>query len=318
MSDRTAWQRIRSCGVCGGVALSHFMARYVDGSSLDRCLGCDVVLLNPRPGPEEVAAWYKEAYFTGSSTVTMGTNHLAMTEAALRHGTEPFRQLARRVPLRRQRLLEVGCGMGAFLLQCRDAGAEVTGLDVSHFAARRLATSYGVHCLIGSVESLSPPKQPFDIVAFVDVVEHVLSPRSFLRALHTFLSQSGVVYGVLPNLDSIRHYGAHWAGLARHPEHLYYFGATSLRNLLTLSGFELIGLWTYGEPSGDPTPAHAPHRSPLIRLTDALRRVRPLASAVRGGRAALRRLSQVERQRQARYRQGLGHDLYFLARKPRT
>jgi 2-polyprenyl-3-methyl-5-hydroxy-6-metoxy-1,4-benzoquinol methylase len=315
MSPPDSWQRIEACGVCGHTDLVHVMTRGVDGSTLDRCRGCSVALLNPRPSADQVRAWYDEAYFTGRSSVTMGPDHLDLADAAVRHGTEPFRQLSQRLALKGCRLLEVGCGAGAFLLQCRSAGADVTGLDVSAFAVHRLAERYGVPAVVGTVESTSLAEGSFDIVAFVDVLEHVLSPRAFMEGVRRLLSGSGVIFGVLPNLDCVEHYGRRWAGLERHPEHLYYFGAQALRNLLEACGLRTIEVWTYGEPATDPGPARLAAQGPGQGWRDVLRRVRLLRGVVRAGRTALRRLSRAERERQRRYRQGLGHDLYFLASK---
>jgi SAM-dependent methyltransferase len=287
MRNQGGWLAVQACNICGSSALAHAMKRGVDGATLDRCGVCGVVFLNPRPPEDWVRSWYDEAYFSGASAVSMGTGYIAQVEAGVRHGTEPFRQLSRKLRLTDLRLLEVGCGGGAFLLQCRDAGADVTGLDVSEYAAQRLAERYHVRTAVGTIESLDPPTSPYDIVAFVDVLEHVTSPKAFMEGIRRVLSDSGHLFGVLPNLDSVAHYGRQWAGLERHPEHLYY-------------------------PHGQPRSVRRPSA-----WKGTLRRLRPLTHFVRWARCGIGRLSRAERERQTRYRAGLGHDLFFLAVKSR-
>src|SRR5258708_30609366 len=154
--------------------------RSVDGRALDRCSNCGLVFLNPQPRASVIASWYGEGYFTTDTDVALGVQHREFAEAGMLHGTETFFQLSRRRRLRGLRVLEVGCGGGAFMSQCAKAGAIITGLEISEFAAERLRSTYGFDVHQGTVESNRFPDRSFNVVAFTDVLEHVQSPRNFL------------------------------------------------------------------------------------------------------------------------------------------
>ena len=126
------------------------------------------------------------------------------------------------------------------------------------------------------------------------------------------------MYGVLPNLDCVQYYGSDWAGFRYHAEHLYYLGKKQVELYLTQSGFRPRETWSFGEPwepsIGDPFAENRPGvAGHSIRKT--LRAVPGLLPAVRAARSALSGMNKGFRARRARYRAGLGHDLYFLAEK---
>jgi SAM-dependent methyltransferase len=282
-------------------------------------------MINPLPDAQSIQAWYGSEYFTTNRAAGMGAEYLDESEAGMRQGTENFRQFSGRVRLRGRRLLEIGCGGGAFLVQCRRAGAEVAGLELSPFAAQRLIEKYGLDVRVGVAEAAPFEPGAFDIVAFNDVMEHVLSPSAFVKGIHTLLKPGGQVFGLLPNLDCTAHYGPTWAGFRLHAEHLYYFGRSQLERCLKQAGFEVQEIWTWGEPwepaaprasAEDKTTAKPQPTGPIAMLRSAL------TSLVKRNRIAYQAAGRVRewlvpevRKRHSRYRAGQGHDLYFLATK---
>lgn len=307
------WEAVQHCDLCRGRRFEHAFDRGVDGARLQKCATCGLVFLDPRPLPDEVARWYDSSYFTGEGPISLGDQYLENADAGIRHGTEPFFQLSRRVPLKGRRLLEVGVGGGAFLVQCRQAGAEVVGLEISSFAAERVRAEYGIEVHVGSPEASTLPADGFDVVTFTDVLEHVLSPTDFLQGLTRFLRPGGLLFGLVPNLDAVGHYGQQWSGLTHHSEHLYYYRRGTLEALLRKVSLEPLECWSHGEPATDPakgrpTAPGASWRARIRTVPGALQTVRFLR---RWGRM----LRAEERARRSRYARGLGHDLYVLAIK---
>ena len=105
------------------------------------------------------------------------------------------------------RLLEVGCGSGAFLRNARnDIGLHGEGIDlnVDVIAA---AQREGIRVRGGTVEEFARelPGQ-YDVVCSFQVLEHVTRPGEFLNACCTLLKPGGRLLLGLPNANSFLQY----------------------------------------------------------------------------------------------------------------
>lgn len=153
------------------------------------------------------------------------------------------------LPLQVGRLLDVGCGHGAFGALVKERlHAEVQGIElypeVAQVAAGRLDR---VHCGDALTMLAQTPLAYFDCVTFNDVLEHLVDPAALLRAVRQHLSPGGVVVASLPN---VRHYAvladlllrgdwdyADYGVLDR--THLRFFTHKSIRKLFAETGYEL-------------------------------------------------------------------------------
>jgi SAM-dependent methyltransferase len=77
-------------------------------------------------------------------------------------------------------VLDLGCGSGGFARAAADRGAQVTGvdLDAEAVALAAAAVPEGTF-LVRSAQD--PPRGPFDVVAAVQLLEHVRDPVAVLR-----------------------------------------------------------------------------------------------------------------------------------------
>src|SRR3954469_6417540 len=79
------------------------------------------------------------------------------------------------------RLLDLGCGTGLLARAAADRGARVTGLDADPAAVARAAAEVPEGSFtVGTAEH--PPSSPFDVVAAVQLLEHVPDPVAVLSA----------------------------------------------------------------------------------------------------------------------------------------
>ena len=98
------------CPLCGGDRLSYLFAHA--GTPIVRCERCGLVLRNPQPSDEELAAIYTSGYFLGDTGQGSETNRLKRETAA---GYLNEIEAATGRPPRGMRLLEVGPGLGTLL-----------------------------------------------------------------------------------------------------------------------------------------------------------------------------------------------------------
>ena len=101
------------------------------------------------------------------------------------------------------RVLDVGCATGDVASVLNDAGCHVWGIELDP-AAATLARAHCEDVLVGDVENLRLTEhfesQSFDVVLFLDVLEHLVDPVGALRAISPLLAASGRVIASIPNV----------------------------------------------------------------------------------------------------------------------
>lgn len=104
-------------------------------------------------------------------------------------------------PLSGKSALDVGCGAGLLCEPLARLGAQVTGIDAApenvavasrHAAGEGLEIDYRS----GEIEGL---EGRFDLVTSMEVVEHVVDPAGFVRALSDRLAEGGLMILSTPN-----------------------------------------------------------------------------------------------------------------------
>ena len=107
----------------------------------------------------------------------------------------------------RQRILEIGCGSGAFMTLAREeAGLFIEGLEQNAEAISE-ATRCGLRVRKATVEDVAKQSPSmYDAVCSFQVFEHVAKPKEFLDACCTLLRPGGLLVLGVPNQDSyVRH-----------------------------------------------------------------------------------------------------------------
>ena len=234
-----------------------------------QCTTCATAYLNPRPTPSTIGLAYKN-YFTheeepnfepmtfkaklrrslangyrnsqygtqdhpanplGYLTINLIPNTKATLDAGMRHLPKIKTT---------KRLLDMGCGNGNFLLRARSAGWDTVGLDFDPKAVET-AQSHGLNVQLGSVNTLNPAEEQFDVITMSHVIEHVHKPIEVLSACYELLKPGGFLWLETPNIESQGHqiYGSAWRGLEP-PRHLVLFTLESLKNALNKAGFTKI------------------------------------------------------------------------------
>ncbi len=158
-------------------------------------------------------------------------------------------------PSKEARILEIGCGMGGFLLCCRQLGyTSVTGIDVSppQVELCRRQGFAEVECAdaLGYLEGTG---DTFDLVAMSDVLEHLPKPDVIptLEAIFRRLRPGGRVLLKVPNLSNPLNLRSRYVDFT----HETGFTLESAQQVLRVAGFSVV------EIGG----AFRPHRRLLAR-----------------------------------------------------
>lgn len=153
-------------------------------------------------------------------------------------------------------LLDIGCGPGLFLEQAEKRGWHVSGIEPSAWAIKWSRKELGdLHIQHGDYTVLNTMDEgSVDVITAFDVIEHVLDPVDFLRAIHRVLKPGGMLILTTPKLDSLlsRLMGKHWYCIF--PAHIHYFTSSSFKRLFSDTGFSqelskrhirYLGLWYF-------------------------------------------------------------------------
>jgi SAM-dependent methyltransferase len=141
------------------------------------------------------------------------------------------------------RLLDVGCATGQLLALFKESGfRNVTGLDPSPVCVDVGRRMFDIRILTGTLADAARIKdneQRYDCIILIGVLEHVRDLRASLEAVRGLLSPDGLVYIEVP--DSTGFAGRPDAPFQEFStEHINYFSATSLTNLMNRFGFSVI------------------------------------------------------------------------------
>jgi len=164
-----------------------------------------------------------------------------------------------------QRVLDVGCGSGFYTTQFRDLGNRMAATDIT-LEGVHAVVQMGIPVTLSDVEKGLPfADGSFDMVTFIEVVEHLLRPDQALREIHRVLRPGGLLLLTTPNyahwvLRVLYLFGVLPVGLRSRPytgfssrhqaenippwldPHIRLFSPRSLRDYLDQGGFELLKL----------------------------------------------------------------------------
>ncbi len=146
------------------------------------------------------------------------------------------------------RILDAGCGNGFIAAQLAALGHHLTGVDTSADGIQVARAAYPDVCYaVASVyDNLSSfmPSEGWDVIVSSEVIEHLYSPRAFLRNMHTHLRPGGSIvlttpyHGYFKNLAISllngwdKHFTVDWED-----GHIKFFSPISLTRMLREAGF---------------------------------------------------------------------------------
>jgi len=222
------------CPVCGADNNKIFVKK--NGHILRVCKVCRLIFVWPIPkNLEEI---YKKEYFKGSEKKDFGyTNYDEDKEPMKNIFIFYLKKFKRLVSGRR--IFDIGAATGYFLDLARDRGWQTAGVEISKYASD--IAKFKKHEIYNNSSLGDFHQHKFDVVTMWDVLEHLQSPKEYLKNVNKILNQGGVL--AINTVDA----GSWWAKLfgkkwhqLNPPEHLFYFSKNNLKLLLKNSGFKVL------------------------------------------------------------------------------
>ncbi|MFA0743163.1 MAG: hypothetical protein DFNUSKGM_003296 [Candidatus Fervidibacter sacchari] len=129
-------------------------------------------------------------------------------------------------------ILDLGCGTGGSFSLLRNFGT-VVGLDVSPLALKFAKEKGMKHLVLGSAENLPFADNCFDIVAVLDVLEHLDDDCQALREIWRVLKPNGVIVFTVPAFMSL--WSVHDIALAHRRRYLW----SEIHDKVVQAGFQV-------------------------------------------------------------------------------
>lgn len=292
-----------SCPVCGGSEFLLGRLAYDDryghpGSFyLSECGQCGHLMTLPRLTEQDLPNLYGTFYPRKS----LSPESIAEQAGAVRRpfsrlrrwwmGTDNQGQYTARPG---EKVLDIGCGSGASLLEAQALGAQAYGVEADP-NVEHLAGALGLRIHQGNIGDRPFPELAFDLIVLNQVIEHIPEPDKAMMQVADRLAPGGRIVMVFPNRNSIwcRVMGARWINW-HIPYHLHHFDRRSFERMARRCGLDIIrsrtitpNIWTllqlranrYQPQLGRPSPIWAVAEKPAS--VSSIRKVNPLRTLLR-------------------------------------
>lgn len=239
------------CPVCEETRPESFRVWFDGYVKLYRCLTCGFVSQFPGPGASTVVTDYENT--SSLNFVDRGLEFLHPERRSV------LQDIVARIARTKSsgRLLDVGCGDGHFLCLCSEKGFTGYGAESGKLLSAYAASKSGAQVTCGAYSKDMFPEHHFDVITFLQVLEHMPAPIAALEAAHYHLRPEGILVIEVPSIHSPHFLAYQWTGIKRFVKppygviypHCGYYSPRSLTTLTDRCGFTKLclvtGRWQY-------------------------------------------------------------------------
>lgn len=144
------------------------------------------------------------------------------------------------------RVVELGCAHGSFVGMMTRAGYTASGVEMSPWIVNYAREAFGIDVQVGPVERLSLVPGSLDVIAMMDVMEHLADPVSTMRHCLDLLKPEGFLLVQMPNFEEERSFdelvstNAPFLQQLKSDEHLYLYSQRATGEFFRRLGAQYI------------------------------------------------------------------------------
>ena len=230
---------------CGNSNLLPFSPDYL------RCGDCETLLLAQMPDPSELLVRNDQKDFYGQSYYEshLPSQYAYPSLTARARADLPERGLFWLRTILRYKLppatvLEMGSAHGGFVALLRWAGYKATGLELSPWLVEFAKKTFRIPVLLGPVEKQTLDKESLDVIALMDVLEHLADPIETMNHCLSLLKSDGILVIQTPRYpegkghEEMLAQGDPFLEQLKATEHLYLFSPKSIVSFFRGLGME--------------------------------------------------------------------------------
>jgi len=203
-----------------------------------KCSSCGLIFISPRPAFNEIINRYTQR----------NDNILAQSLTSLEFGKRLYAKHNLSIICRfikKGYLLEIGAGAGFFLDEARKKGFDSSGIEINRSKANFIRSKLGIPCEDHPLGNSSYEGKIFDVIYHCDVISHFYDPISEFQKINNKLNKNGLVVFETGNVGDVKEKYYKLFDKFQYPDHLFFFSEKNLKELLRLTGFELIKIYRY-------------------------------------------------------------------------
>ena len=238
MSDTISSDRCMLCG--SGDEYHHVFAEVEEGGislTFQQCSRCGLVYQPDRPSETTLKEYYRESYREWVQGQSEPSSKDRWVQLGRARNLEDIIQSYLPQVLRH---LDIGSSSGDLILQLASTyGCMGIGIEPGD-AYREFSAARGVQA-VPFLNDLDPSMEhSFDLITLSHVLEHLPAPKDTLQELRErWLTADGRILIEVPNL---------YGHSALESSHLTAYSSQTLKNLLSVSGYEAIKTRAHGQP----------------------------------------------------------------------
>lgn len=144
------------------------------------------------------------------------------------------------------KIMEMGCSHGSFVGLTKLAGYQSLGMEMSPWVVKFGQECFDIEVEQGPIENTSLPKGGFDVIALMDVLEHLPDPTGTMGHCLDLLKPDGFLLIQTPQFksnmrfDTLVESKSRFLEQLKYDEHLYLFTQSSVAEFFKRLGAEYI------------------------------------------------------------------------------
>lgn len=233
-----------SCPNCGNTNIAFVLSAkdYTVSGELFKiweCKNCTLRFTQNVPGKEEISKYYQSENYISHSDTSKGFINSLYHIVRKRTLIQKKKLIIKATGKGTGKILDLGCGTGAFLATMQHANWICSGIEPDENARKKAQELYGLQ-VMKEDEFYNFPSETFDAITLWHVLEHVHDLHPYIQQLRKLLAPDGKLFIAVPNYTSAdeKMYNEYWAAYDV-PRHLYHFSPKAMRQLMDEHGLKI-------------------------------------------------------------------------------
>jgi SAM-dependent methyltransferase len=210
--------------------------------SIWHCNNCTFRFTQDIPSPDGIGRYYQSENYISHSDTKKGLVNRLYHIVRKKTLSSKRKLVVTQTKKNSGKILDIGCGTGAFLHTMKLADWQITGIEPDDIARKKAIELYGIQANT-PINLFNLVSKSYDAITLWHVLEHVHDLKSYLKQVASLLAKEGKLFIAVPNYTShdASVYQGSWAAYDV-PRHLYHFSPGSMKILVEYFHLKIIAI----------------------------------------------------------------------------